>query len=247
MYPDRGHSDICAQTTRRPIIFIGHCLGGLIIKTVGINLFRFWEIQADRFQALILSANYTESHLPDRRHIKVSTYGILFMGTPHQGGEGVTWGILARNLASIFVNTNKEILEHLASNSEWLEYQQALFLPISNLFDTTCFYETYPTPLSGGGALVVCASELFVFWIFFGYELTIWLQVVPKHSACIPGAVGAANIAIFSDHTNMVRYESTEDNGFRKVYGELSTMFPKALRKVKENWGELDSVKHSGL
>ena len=30
-----------AQTTRRPIIFIGHCLGGLIVKTVGINLFGF--------------------------------------------------------------------------------------------------------------------------------------------------------------------------------------------------------------
>ena len=95
------------------------------------------------------------------------------MGTPHQGGEGVTWGVLARNLASIFVNTNKEILEHLARNSEWLEYQQALFLPISNQFDTICFYETYPTSLPGGGALVVCPSGVFVPWIPFGYELTV--------------------------------------------------------------------------
>ena len=75
------------------------------------------------------------------------------MGTPHQGGEGVTWGILARNLVSIFANTNKEILEHLA---EWLEYQQALFLPISSEFETIYFYETYPTPLPGGGSLLVC-------------------------------------------------------------------------------------------
>ena len=78
------------------------------------------------------------------------------MGTPHQGGEGVTWGILARNLASIFANTNREILGNLAKNSEWLEYQQALFLPISNQFETVYFYETYPTPLPGGGSLLVC-------------------------------------------------------------------------------------------
>ena len=91
---------------------------------MGLNLFRLWGHIADGFQALILSANYTEAHLPDRRYIKVSTYGILFMGTPHQGGEGVTWGILARNLASIFADTNREILEYLAKNPEWLEFQQ---------------------------------------------------------------------------------------------------------------------------
>ena len=56
-----------------------------------------------------------------------------------------------------------------------------------------------------------------------------------------------ARIAIFSDHNNMVRFERADDDGFRKVYGELSIMLPKALQKVKENWGELTSVKHSGL
>ena len=37
MLPSGDHADICAQTTRRPIIFIGHSLGGLIIKTVRRN------------------------------------------------------------------------------------------------------------------------------------------------------------------------------------------------------------------
>ena len=118
-----------------------------------------YQAQADRFQALILSASYTEAHLPDRRYIKVSTYGILFMGAPHQGAEGVTWGMLARNLASIFTNTNGQILEHLAKNSKWLEYQQTLFLPISNQFETVYFYETYPTPLPSGGSLLVCSPQ----------------------------------------------------------------------------------------
>ena len=84
------------------------------------------------------------------------------MGTPHQGGEGTTWGIVSRNLASIFVNTNQGILEHLTRNSEWLEYQQKLFLPISNQFETIYFYEKYPTPLPGGGSLLVCSSQVLV-------------------------------------------------------------------------------------
>ena len=84
------------------------------------------------------------------------------MGTPHQAGEAVTWGILARNLVSIFANTNRETLDHLATNSEWLERQQALFLPISNQFENVYFYETYPTPLPDGGALLVCSSEVLV-------------------------------------------------------------------------------------
>ena len=70
--------------------------------------------------------------------------------------------------------------------------------------------------------------------------------MVPKHSACIPGAVDAARIAILSDHTNMVKFKSKDDDGFRKVDGELSIMLEEASRKIKDNWEELTSVKHSG-
>ena len=83
----------------------------------------------------------------------------------------------------------------------------------------------------------------------FGYELTISFQVVPKHSACIPGAAGTAKIAIHSDHTNMVKFKCAEDDGFRKVYEELSIMFKKSLRKIEENWKELErtgGAEHDG-
>ena len=82
--------------------------------------------------------------------------------------------------------------------------------------------------------------------VSFGYELTMTSQVVPKHSACIPGAAGAARIAIPSDHTNIVKFQDAEDEGFRKVYGELSIMLKKAVRKIEGNWKELADAKHSG-
>ena len=122
----------------------------------------------------------------------------------------------------------------------------ALFLPISNQFETIYFYETYPTPLPAGGTLLVCSSKDLFPRILLEYELTILFQVVPKHSACIPGASGAARIAISSDHINMVKFRSVEDDGFRKVYGELSIMLKKASQKIEENWVEFVGVKHAG-
>ena len=82
----------------------------------------------------------------------------------------------------------------------------------------------------------------------FGFELTMTFQVVPKHSACISGAVGAAKVAILSDHHNMVKFKDAEDEGFRRVNGELSIMLKKAVRKMEENREELRvaSSEHSG-
>ena len=73
-------------------------------------------------------------------------------------------------------------------------------------------------------------------------------QVVPKHSACISGAVGAAKVAILSDHHNMVKFKDAEDEGFRRVNGELSIMLKKAVRKTGGNREELPvaSGSHSG-
>ena len=88
--------------------------------------------------------------------------------------------------------------------------------------------------------------QVFLHEVLFECELTISRQVVPKHSACIPGTLGAAKIAIVSDHINMVKFRGADDEGFRKVYGELSIMLKKALRKIEQNWGVLARAEHSG-
>ncbi|KAK7908877.1 hypothetical protein PG985_016180 [Apiospora marii] len=59
------------QSTERPIIFIAHSLGGIVLKN-----------------ALLCSHNATATHLAHHRSIKISTCGILFVGTPQQGVEG---------------------------------------------------------------------------------------------------------------------------------------------------------------
>lgn len=87
--------------------------------------------------------------------MKISTYGILFMGTPHSGGQGAKLGQLAVNIASIWLHTNSQLLKHLENNSEWLDRTQMLYVPISSEFDTKFFYEAKETPITAGRSLLV--------------------------------------------------------------------------------------------
>ena len=91
--------------------------------------------------------------MEEQRPIKISKYGILFMGTPHQGSSGVRLGELMLNVASMFMTANKRIVQHLERDSEWLQQQLAQYAPISGDFITKFAFEIYPTPIAVGNKL----------------------------------------------------------------------------------------------
>jgi hypothetical protein len=153
-------------------------------------------------------------HLKEHKAIKTSTYGIIFMGTPHQGGEGVPWGQRLVNVASIFMHTNDNLLRVLAKDSETLQSQLAQYAPISSDFVTKFAYETYPMRIAKLGEMII----------------------VPKSSAVVPGAVDAEAIAIMADHKNMAKFDSANDSGFKKISGHLMLMVEEAREKVARNW-----------
>jgi hypothetical protein len=144
----------------------------------------------------------------------------MFMGTPHQGGEGVAWGKRLVDVASIFVNTNDKLLDILEKDSEILQQQLGQYNSISSDFETKFTFETLPTPLALGKAIIV----------------------VPKSSAIVPGQVDAESIAIMSDHRNMVRFSSPTNNDFKIVAGHLKLMVDNASAKVQENWSTEGNV-----
>lgn len=98
-------------------------------------------------KALIHSENTKIDHLEQHKAIKLSTYGIVFMGTPHQGAN-TTLGKLILSVASIVTKTNLNLVGNLERDGEWLEAQMRTYLNISNDFDTIYCYETKPTPPS---------------------------------------------------------------------------------------------------
>jgi len=77
------------------------------------------------------------------------------MGTPHQGGNGVTFGKALVNIASIFVKADDKILKNLERDSEFLHQQLGQYAPISGQFVTKFAFETVPTPVALGKAVMV--------------------------------------------------------------------------------------------
>ncbi|KAI1174481.1 hypothetical protein F4777DRAFT_553758 [Nemania sp. FL0916] len=185
------------QSINRPIIFIAHSLGGIVVKS-----------------ALIHSDTARQGALFEHRSIKTSTYGIIYMGTPHQGGSSVHLGRILVNVASIFIPANDHILKHLERDSEWLQQQLSQYNPIAGDFITKFAYETYQTPTIPGHKLLV----------------------VPKASAVVPGQADAEPIAIHADHINMVKFIGATDMGYVKLSETLQIMANGAGEKIRSRW-----------
>ncbi|KAH7150509.1 P-loop containing nucleoside triphosphate hydrolase protein [Dactylonectria estremocensis] len=178
-----------------------------------------------RTNALIHSDASRRGALEHHRSIKVSTHGIIFMGTPHWGGNNVALGQLLTSIASIFMEADDRILQHLQRDSEWLQQQLGQYGPISNEFVTKYAYEEYETNTKLGHKMMV----------------------VPRSSAVVPGQADAEPIAIHADHIHMVKFASREDNGYKKISGHLQLMAVEAGKQVRSRWeieAKVDEVRN---
>jgi hypothetical protein len=90
--------------------------------------------------------------------IKLCTSSVVFFGTPHRGGNGMTLCEILRNMTSQTIdNPNDEkVLKKLEKNLEWLEKQVEQYDAISGEFETILFYESRLSVLNGGCESIVC-------------------------------------------------------------------------------------------
>jgi protein SERAC1 len=136
----------------RPIIFVAHSLGGIVVK-----------------QALIYSSEITGEHTTHLRSIFVSTFGILFLGTPHKGADIAQWGTYLERVASVvmpkkFMDTSPQLVEALKENSETLQNVDRQFIQLISRFHVYFFHEAKPMDLKGtlrfvGGLLHSVVSD----------------------------------------------------------------------------------------
>ncbi|KAF5718866.1 eukaryotic translation initiation factor 3 subunit [Fusarium mundagurra] len=136
---------LSTNTEKVPILFIGHSLGGLIIKS-----------------ALTQSYMARAGHLERQKSIQLSTYGILYLGTPHQGSEGVPIGQVVTKVLSAVTHTNPKLLDQIAPKSEWLLDLQSRYNSISQDFETIYFYETHKMQTPIGKMLASPPSQFIV-------------------------------------------------------------------------------------
>lgn len=123
--------------------------------------------------------------------------------------------MLAKSIG-LFKQTNPEILQVLKTDSEVLAHIQDSFHAMIRSragatlppIDITCFYEELSLP----GVGTVSSSTL------YSFRTLTWHQVVPSHSAILPGYIP---IGIRSNHMDMTKFENVDDPGFVIFAGEL--------------------------
>ena len=101
-------------------------------------------------QALILASACDRNHLFPHKAVELSTYGILFLGTPHQGSATVDFGMTLFRILSVYDSTNDAVLKDLQLHSKPLQQQLYGYSAISHKYITKFYYEMYETKLFSG-------------------------------------------------------------------------------------------------
>ncbi|KAK3352444.1 hypothetical protein B0T25DRAFT_517710 [Lasiosphaeria hispida] len=133
-------------TADKPIIFLCHSLGGIIVK-----------------RALTYAQTRTAHKVSHDYSIFSCTYGILFFGTPHHGSSPATYANYLQNLGHLTTAgkmSKSDLIKALETESETLQNITDFFVPIMRNFHIYFFWEQLPTPLPGRlGSMYIVKSE----------------------------------------------------------------------------------------
>jgi predicted alpha/beta hydrolase family esterase len=120
----------------RPIVFVAHSLGGLLLE-----------------EAMNLSWHANEEHL---KRIATSTSGLLLIGVPHHGAKLAEWAAYGVNMAKLVRQPNAELMRVLEPGSEMLASIQDRFFTTFRTKMTekqdpkiTCVWEELPCLVVG--------------------------------------------------------------------------------------------------
>ncbi|KAL9134421.1 MAG: hypothetical protein Q9175_004391 [Cornicularia normoerica] len=115
------------DTKHRPLIFIGHSFGGVVIE-----------------QSLVTANSHDGSY----QYLALSTVGVVFLGTPHRGTQAAKWGqIVAESAKALGIGSENSVLKDLRENSENsrdLLYEFTLWTNRASLA-LICFFEQHRT------------------------------------------------------------------------------------------------------
>ncbi|KAE9566432.1 hypothetical protein CGMCC3_g17397 [Colletotrichum fructicola] len=164
-------------------------------------------------------------HLESQRSIKLSTTAVIFLGTPHQGGRGVPIAQIVTRIMSSVSHTNPKLLDRMRPNSDWLLDLQYRYNAISQDFTAIYCYETLEMPLPFLGRLLLA------------------LQIVPRYSAVVFGAVNSEEVSFTADHSTIVKYHNLEDPNFQKIAKRLQVLSMSATEQTRENWRVWEALK----
>lgn len=190
------------KALERPIIFVCHSLGGLVVK-----------------RCLIQSKATQHSHTERSRSIYVSTYGILFLGTPHNGSDLAKWGTLLERISSVmlpkrFFDSSPQLVQALKTNNETLQNINRLFIEIIARFHIYFFHESKPMDFKGTRQFVV------------------------DEDSAAPVIEGVERMGIEKDHSNMCKFDSENAPGYEVVAEAIQRYATEAPSLIRDRWDE---------
>ncbi|KAK2753243.1 hypothetical protein FQN54_007934 [Arachnomyces sp. PD_36] len=183
---------------RRPIIFICHGVGGLIVK-----------------KALSYSESRTSAHVAHLYSIFVSTYGILFFGTPHNSTNITAWPGEKSTKSSDFriaMKIERQSDIPLNGDSATFEAITDQFVPMMKHFRVFFFWEGIQTQIGTR----------------FGY--------VVKESSAAPILDNTERAGIDSTHTGMVKFSKKNTSKYRTVIAALLRYCKQAPTVISRRW-----------
>ncbi|KAJ5728287.1 hypothetical protein N7493_004617 [Penicillium malachiteum] len=184
----------------RPIIFVCHSLGGLVVK-----------------RALIYCRSLSNERTEHLRSVYVSTFGILFLGTPHNGSDIAKWGLLLHNICTAvlpkkFMEGSPQLVKALRTNNETLQHINSLFADILSRFHIYFFHETRSTDVRGTREIIV------------------------DEASAAPYIEGVERMGIEADHSHMCKFDDENSAGYEVVAEALKRYSRQAPTLIADRW-----------
>lgn len=215
----------------RPLLFVAHSLGGLVVKQAIIN-----TKLSTRFQAL-----------------HKSTYSIMFFSTPHKDSDKANYAKMVAGILSFFTGEprNKELMDSLCKDSFFSTQSRDDFRRMVEKLKVVSFFETKPTELKQARGLFSMRRA------FSGVSrtqrlrlLTLWsisnkrLQFIVDKESSFVGLSDAQEVRlpIQADHRNVCKFSSGSDQGYKLAAKHLRKLAKEAVSrqsaKLRSRGGE---------
>ena len=202
---DRG----CEGCSSHPVIFVCHGFGGILVK-----------------KALAYSSTRTGKDVQHLYSIYVSTYAILFFGTPHHGTDTATWLTLSskKSLSSRLRRTERSsLLSAIDKDCETLQAITDQFSPLFRRFRIFFFWEELETDIGGEKCYLV------------------------DESSAAPMVDNTERAGIWADHFHMVQFSSKRMSSFRIVLEALKRYCRDAPSVISRRWQQANKTLASTL
>ena len=159
-------------------------------------------------RALAFSASRKKKSVQHLRSIYTSTYAILFLGVPHNGlrKEALLLACEAKN------RSPNQFFINLMAGSEMLQEMTDQFAPLMSRFQVFNFWEEVQTSFRKTKALLV------------------------EESSAAPPWDDVERCGITATHSNMVKFKSPADSGYRVIAGALLRYARSAARVIRTRW-----------